>query len=282
MKIGVNTWVWVSPFGTDSFDLVSKIRGMGFDVMEIAVDDLAIIDRELLKRLLADNGLAATVCGAFGPTRDISSDDPGVRRNGVQYVTECLRFAEIIGARVFAGPLYSAVGKTRLTSDEEKRRERGWCIENMREIAKVAADCGVTIGVEPLNRFESDMINLVAQAVSLIDEVGSAVYKVHIDTFHANIEEKSIPQAIRGLGKDRLCHLHACENDRGVPGTGHQDWVGIREALREIEYDGAAVIESFTPGAKEIAKAASIWRPLARSQDELAREGARFLRKLLG
>ena len=117
--------------------------------------------------------------------------------------------------------------------------------------------------------------------MKLVRDVGSPAYKIHVDTFHANIEEKSIPDTIRKLGKGMLCHFHACENDRGIPGTGHQDWNGIRDALREVEYDGAAVIESFTPGTVEIAKAASIWRPLAPTQDELARQGARFLCELL-
>lgn len=282
MKIGVNTWVWVSPFGTKSFDLIPRVKEMGFDILEIAVDDPSIIDAGLLKSLLKDNGLSATVCGAFGETRDISSDDAKIRRNGVEYVNECLRLAEAIGSDLFAGPVYSAVGKTRLIGEDQKKKEWDWCVGNMREIAKVASDCGVTIGVEPLNRFESDMINLVEQAVTLVKEVASPVYKIHIDTFHANIEEKSIPDAIRKLGKNMLCHFHACENDRGIPGTGHQDWIGIRDALRAIEYKGAAVIESFTPGAKEIAKAASIWRPLASSQDELAREGRKFLKSLFG
>lgn len=280
MNIGVNTWVWVSPFSTEAFDLVPKVKKMGFDVMEIALDDAAIIDADRLKRLLADNGLSATVCGAFGPTRDISNEDPAIRKIGKDYITESIRFAEKIGSSLFSGPVYSAVGKTRMVPDEQKKREWAWCIENMRDIAKVASDAGVTVGVEPLNRFESDMINLVEQAVTLVKEVGSPVYRIHIDTFHGNIEEKSIPDAIRNLGKNMLCHFHACENDRGIPGTGHQDWNGIRDALREVEYQGAAVIESFTPGAVEIAKAASIWRPLAPSQDELAMQGVQFLRKL--
>jgi len=282
MKIGVNTWVWVSPFSTESFNLIPKVREMGFDIFEIAVDDLSIIDAALLKSMLADNGLTATVCGAFGPSRDISSDDPAIRRNGNEYISQCIRFTEQIGSKLFSGPVYSAVGKTRMISEDQKKRERAWCIQNMREIGERAADCGVTVGVEPLNRFESDMINLVEQAVSLVRDVGSPSFGIHIDTFHANIEEKSIPDTIRKLGPNMLCHLHACENDRGIPGTGHQDWTGIRDALRDVNYKGAAVIESFTPGAVEIAKAASIWRPLAPSQDELAKQGGAFLRKLFG
>jgi len=279
MKIGINTWVWTSPFSTKDFDLIPKAKEMGFDVFEVALEDVSIIDANLLRKRLQDSGLAVTVCGAFGPTRDISSEDPAVRKNGVDYIRESIRFSDEVGARVFAGPIYSAVGKTRLVPDEQKKREWAWCVENLREVGKAATDAGVTIGIEPLNRFETDMINLVEQALKLVRDVGSPAYKIHLDTFHSNIEEKSIPDAVRKIDKGMLCHFHACENDRGIPGTGHQDWKGIRAALREIEYDGAAVIESFTPGTVEIAKAASIWRPLAPSQDELARQGARFLRE---
>ena len=281
MKIGVNTWVWTSPFTTKEFDLIPKVKQMGFDILEVALDDAALIDAKLLRKMTEDNGLSVTVCGAFGPTRDISSDDPAIRKNGVDYISESVRFAEAVGSTLFSGPVYSAVGKTRMVPEEQKKQEWAWCVENLRALGEVASDAGVTIGVEPLNRFETDMINLVEQALALVDDVGSPVYKIHIDTFHSNIEEKSIPDAIR-LAGSRLGHFHACENDRGIPGTGHQDWNGMRDALREVEYDGAAVIESFTPGAVEIAKAASIWRPLAPSQDELASQGARFLRALLG
>lgn len=281
MKIGVNTFVWTSPFTTRDFGLVPKIASMGFDIIEIAVEDASQIDVPLLRKMARDEGLSITICGAFGPTRDISSDDPAVRKNGVAYIADCLRLTEAVGSSLFAGPVYSAVGKTRMVSPEQKARERAWCVENLQALGKVAADAGVTICIEPLNRFETDMINLVEQAVALIGEVGHKAYKVHIDTFHANIEEKSIPDAIRRAG-NLLGHFHACENDRGTPGTGHIDWIGCRDALREIGYDGPVVIESFTPGIVEIAKAAAIWRPLAASQDELAREGGRFLRELLG
>lgn len=281
MKIGVNTFVWTSPFTTRDFGLMAKIKSMGFDIIEIAVEDASLIDVPLLRKTAQDEGLSITICGAFGATRDISSDDPAIRRNGVAYIADCLRLTEAVGSSLFAGPVYSAVGKTRMVSSDQKARERAWCVENLQALGKIAADAGVTIAIEPLNRFETDMINLVEQAIALIHEVGDPAYRVHIDTFHANIEEKSIPDAIRMAG-DLLGHFHACENDRGTPGTGHIDWIGVRDALREIGYAGPVVIESFTPGIVEIAKAAAIWRPLAPSQDELARDGARFLRQLLG
>lgn len=281
MRLGVNTWVWTSPFTTKDFGLIPKVKAMGFDIIEVAVDDASLIDATLLREAIREHGLDIIICGAFGPSRDISSDDPAVRRNGADYIAECIGLAQAVGSRLVAGPVYSAVGKTRLVSADQKARERAWCVENLRAVGKIADDAGVTIGIEPLNRFETDMINLVDQAIALIREIDHPAYKVHIDTFHSNIEEKSIPEAIRMAG-DLLGHFHACENDRGIPGTGHIDWIGIRDALRDIAYDGPVVIESFTPGAVEIAKAAAIWRPLAPSQDELAQEGVRFLRGLLG
>ncbi len=282
MKIGVNTWVWTSPFTTDDFNLLPKIKEMGFDVLEVALDDASTIDAKLLRRMADDHGLDVTVCGAFGPKRDISNQDPEIRQIGMDYVKEAIGFAEEVGSSLFSGPVYSAVGKARMIPDDQRKREWQTSVESMRELGKVARDAGIVLGVEPLNRFESDMVNVVDQAVSLVNDVDDPAYKIHIDIFHANIEEKSIPDAIRSLGKGKLGHFHACENDRGIPGTGHQEWTGIRDALNDIEYDGAVVIESFTPGATEIAKAASIWQPLAPSQDELARQGARFLRDLLG
>lgn len=282
MRIGVNTWVWTSPFSTADFYLLAKARDMGFEVIEIALEDASIIDAGLLRKVADDNGLTVTICGAFGTGRDISSDDESVRRNGAAYIRQGIEFTAKAGGTLFSGPIYSAVGKTRLVSLDRKKQERAWCVDNLRALGAIAGDAGITLGVEPLNRFETDMINLVEQAVSLVQEVDDPAYKIHLDTFHANIEEKSIPDAIRMLGNGMLGHVHACENDRGIPGTGHIDWIGIRDALSEIGYDGAVVIESFTPGAVEIARAASIWRPLAPSQDELARHGAQFLRSLFG
>jgi D-psicose/D-tagatose/L-ribulose 3-epimerase len=282
MKLGVNTWVWVSPFTTKDLDLLDKIARIGYDIVEVAVEDTAHFDAAALKRKLADTGLGVTLCGAFGPSRDISDLDPALRAGGRKYIEDCIRLAEKLDCRIFAGPVYSAVGKARLVPKEQKQREWANCVENLKALGPMAHDAGVTICIEPLNRFETDMINVAEQAKALIAEVGSPAFKMHLDSFHGNIEEKSVPGAIRLAGKGGLGHFHSCENDRSAPGTGHQDWLGIRDALREIEYDGAAVIESFTPTTIEIAKAACIWRPLAATQDDLAKDGLKFLRQLFG
>lgn len=279
MQFGVSTFLWVSPFSTQSFDLVYKIRDMGFDIIEIAVEKKELVDWKKLKEIIKECGLQVTISGAFGPERDISSEDAGIREQGKNYITDCIRIAQDMGSPIFGGPVYSAVGKTRFISADQKKRERDWCLENLREISKVAEDCGIVVGVEPLNRFETDMINTADQAVSLVEELAHPNIKVQLDTFHCNIEEKNIPDTIRKLGS-LLCHVQGNECDRGTPGTGHLDWAGINQALKDISYEGAMVIETFGEVSEEIARAASIWRPLANSSDELASEGLAFYKNV--
>ncbi|MBD2703552.1 sugar phosphate isomerase/epimerase [Spirosoma sp. BT702] len=280
MQFGASTFIWVSPFSTNSFDLLYKVADMGYDIIEVAVEDKDLIDWAKLKKLARETGLKITISGAFGPNRDLSSDDAAIRKNGLSYIVDCLHLAEAMESPIFTGPVYSAVGKTRLVSAERKQQERNWCIENLHEAAEVAKQCGVVIGLEPLNRFETDMVNTAEQALSLVREVGHPFLKISLDTFHNNIEEKSIPATIRAIGKELLCHVQGNESDRGTPGTGNVDWSGIKEALFDIGYDGAIVIETFGAPSEELARAASIWRPLANSPDELASEGLDFYKSL--
>ena len=280
MHFGVSTFLWKSPFTTNSFDLVPKVKEMGFDIIEIAVEKAELIDWVRLKELVNEVGLKVTISGAFGADRDISSMDPMIRKNGLKYITDCIKIAHDMDSPVFGGPVYSAVGKTRFVSEEQKRRERDWCIENLVLAGGIAAEYGVIVGVEPLNRFETDMINTADQAILLVNDIASPNVKIQLDTFHCNIEEKSIPDAIRRVGKNLLCHVQANESDRGTPGTGNLDWVGIRQALIDIDYDKAIVIETFGEVSEEIARAASIWRPLAGSSDEIATEGLAFYKKI--
>lgn len=280
MQTGVSTFVWVSPFSTASFHLLQKIKAAGYDIIEAAVEDAGLIDWQQLKSMAQDAGLKITISGAFGPDRDLSSDNAAIRKQALDYIIGCTRIAQQMGSPVFTGPLYAAVGKTRIVSPEQKAQERSWCLQGLREAAKAASDHGVLLGVEPLNRFETDMINTVDQALELVQEAGHPGLRISLDTFHANIEEKDIPAAIRKVGGDMLCHVQGNESDRGTPGTGHLNWTGIRDALKDIGYDGAIVLETFGAPSKELARAACIWRPLANSADELATEGAAFYRSM--
>jgi D-psicose/D-tagatose/L-ribulose 3-epimerase len=280
MLFGASTFIWVSPFSTENIDLLSKVKNMGYDIIEIAVEDTSIIDWELVKSVAKDLDLKITISGAFGMERDISSTEPAYRESGKQYIIDCIKIAADVGSPVFGGPVYSAVGKTRLVSEEQKKQERAWCVDILKEVGEIAADHGVVVGLEPLNRFETDMVNTVDQALSIVREVDRKNLKIVLDTFHSNIEEKDIPASIRKIGKDLLCHVQGNESDRGTPGTGHLEWEGIRDALVEIGYEGAVVIETFGQPSKELARAACIWRPLANSADELAGEGLDFYKKM--
>jgi len=177
--------------------------------------------------------------------------------------------------------MYSAVGKRRHVPPEQKKKEWDLAVKGLKEAGKRGADSGITLAIEPLNRFETDLINTAEQCERLINEIGANNVGFHLDSFHMNIEEKSSYDAIKRAG-NRLFHFHACENDRGAPGSGvNIDWPNIAAALREVNFKGEAVIESFTPKTKSIAAAAAIWRQLAPTQDALAKDGLAFLRKTL-
>lgn len=278
MLFGASTFIWTSPFGDDKLDLARRVGDLGFDALEICLEDPARVSAAAVLKAAGDAGVVVTVCGAFGPDRDLSHEEPERRRLGVDYVKACVDLAAQVGAPNVIGPMYAATGKTRLLPEAERERQRAWAAEGLREAGRYAAERGVGLAIEPLNRFETDLVNTVAQGLDLCDRIGLDNVGLLLDTFHMNIEERSIPAAIQAAGP-RLRHFHACENDRGAPGTGHIEWEAVFAALAGIGYDGFTVIESFTPEIKEIARAVSTWRPVANSGDELAREGLAFLKR---
>ncbi len=277
MKFGINSLLWTSPFGTEDMWLMDKAADLGFDVFEIGFEQPGLIDYEKVAQKAEANGLDVVICGVFGPDRDISSEDPSARQSGVEYLRECVKACREVGGKTVSGPAYSAVGKARLVPDEQRAREWQRAVDNLRKCADFAHERGITLAIEPLNRYETDMVNTAEEALSLVEEVNSPGVGIHLDTFHMNIEEKSLPGAI-GTAAPYLTHFHASENDRGTPGSGHVNWEDVRQALDEHDYSGPIIIESFDSSVEAIARAASIWRPLASSADDLARDGLRFLR----
>jgi D-psicose/D-tagatose/L-ribulose 3-epimerase len=281
VKFGVNTWVWTSPLTTEELEsLATKVNGMGFDWIEIPLESLDDLDFERGAAIIRDHGLGVSTCAAMGTDRDLIHADESIRENGMAYIRGCIEATQILGATNLVGPIYSAVGRVWQATADERKRDVDLLVEQMKKLANYAADHGVVIGIEPLNRFETSFINLAAQAVEVVDRVGSPNCGIMLDTFHMNIEEKSLGDAIRAAGS-RMIHLHACENDRGAPGSGHVPWADVQEAVRDVGYDGPVVIESFTNKVKTIARAAAIWRSFEVSQDALAQNGVIFLRQLL-
>lgn len=274
--IGVNTWVWVSPLTDASLAaLAPRIAEWGFDVVELPVERPGDWDPGRAADLLAGLGLGASVVLVMPPGRELAGASPATVRETQDYLRHCVDVAATVRAPAVSGPAYTSVGRTWWMSPDERRALYAELRENVKPVVAYAAERGVRIGVEPLNRYETSVINTVEQALeALPEECGLA-----LDTYHMNIEEKDPLRAVRLAGA-RIAHVQVCGTDRGAPGDDHFDWPGFAGAVADAGYTGPLVIESFTAANRAIAAAASVWRPLARSQDALATDGLAFLRAL--
>jgi D-psicose/D-tagatose/L-ribulose 3-epimerase len=260
------------------FGLLPQVKEYGFDAFEIPVFDPNRVDAVAIRRELEANELACTVCAILPQGLSSIDEDPVVRARTKEHLGRCVALTADLGATLMSGPFYAPVGY--LPGRRRNAEEWQWAIECFQELGPVLQTYDVTLAIEPLNRFETFFLNTLADAAALCDAVGDPDIGVLLDTFHANIEEKDIAEACRMLGS-RLRHVHACENDRGIPGSGHVDFAGMVDALHEIGYEGCLTIESFGFNLPEMSAAAAIWRDLAASPDAIAREGARYLRTLL-
>jgi len=278
VRFGVCTWVWASPLrDVDVRPLAELAVGLGFDVLEVCIEDPGLVSPEALVDARERTGIEYSVCGAFGPDRDLAHSDSGPRANAAAYLGRLLEIAAAIGSPHVCGPMYSAVGKEPAI-DGEARKVEWRAVTGLAVAAEHAETLGVRLAIEPLNRFETDLVNTAEQGVALCDDIGSPAAGLLLDTFHMNIEEKSIAGAIRTAG-DRLVHVHACENDRGTLGKAHVPWSEVFAAFRDVGYDRHVVIESFTPAVTTIARAVCMWRPLDATGDALATAGLAFLRE---
>ncbi len=280
IRYAINTFLWASPFQTKDLGLVQKGKDLGFDVVEIPIESETDIDYDKAAEAFQKAGVACSLCAVVGAGRDPSHEDEAVQKGAISYLKHCVDAAVKLKASHLVGPIYAAVGRQWQATPEQRKRDLERCAKNLKVVARYAEDRGVTLALEPLNRFETSFINLTEQALELMRMIDSPRMKVMMDTFHANIEEKSLGKAIELAGRD-LVHLHANENDRGTPGTGHVPWVEVAAALKKIGFAGTLAIESFSTEVKEIARAAAVWRPLAPTQDGLARDGLVFLKKLM-
>ncbi len=278
MRFGINTFLFTSPFTNESTALFDDFKAWGFDSVEIALEDASHIDPAYVKAELDKRGLVCgSLCGAFGPGRDLRGA-PEEQQSSLGYMKDMLGVMETLDCSTLVGPVYSAVGRAEFVPEDERKQQWQTVKENLQEVCQHAEAKGRIIALEPLNRFETDFINTCEQAVRMVNDVGSPALKIHLDTFHMNIEEKDSAAAIRRAGK-LLGHFHACGSDRGAPGGDHINWHGIISALREVGYDRDVVIESFTPDVLVIAKAAAIWRAMEPSKNDVAINGVKFLRQ---
>lgn len=275
-KLGVNTWVWASPLDDEALArLAVSVRDWGFDVIELPVEAPGDWDPQRASELLQELGLDATVVLVMGPGRELVGAPSETVAGTQDYLRRVVDAAVAVGSPVIAGPAYASVGRTWRIDDRAAvcRELRA----NLLPVAEYAAERGVTIAVEPLNRYETSLVNTVEQGLDALDGLPGCA--LALDVYHMNIEETDIPAAIASA-EGHIGHVQVSANDRGAPGRDHLDWPAILAALDETGYAGPLVIESFTAHNATIATAASIWRPLAPTQDAIAVDGLTYLRSL--
>jgi D-psicose/D-tagatose/L-ribulose 3-epimerase len=279
LPIGVNTFVWHSPIGDDALqETVEKVAGWGYEGVEIALENLDDWDPHRARQQLDRLGLQRVVGGVFGPGRELTCADSEVIDQTQAYVRGAIDMAVRVGASLVIGPLYTSVGRTWRMSTDERRTAISTLRESYKPLLDYAAARSVRLAIEPLNRYETSLLNTAEQVMDVIGPLSDDVIGVNLDSYHMNIEESDLGAAFDVVG-DRLLHMQVCGNDRGVPGDDHIDWVTVRNSLERIGYRGMLGFESFTAENASIATAASIWRPFAASQDDLARRALANLQR---
>jgi D-psicose/D-tagatose/L-ribulose 3-epimerase len=275
MKYGVNTLLWTAGFDQSHLRLLPPIHQAGFDGVEIARFNFDGFPAADIRRETAALELETVFCSALTGDASIITDKASIRSRSLSFLKDGIQVAAELGAKVFVGPFLSAVGLKhgrRRTQDEWNR-----AVEGLQSLGDTLRKFDVTLAVEPLNRFETYSLNTAADAAVLADAVDHPNVGILYDTFHGHIEEKDTGAAIRLIGK-HLKHVHTCENDRGVPGSGQVRWDKVFPALKAVNYDDWLVIESFGQNIPEIAAAACIWRDLAPTPENIMVDGVAFLK----
>jgi len=279
LPIAANTWIWHCPL-TDAEvpERIDRLAEWGFDAVEMPLENIGDWDPDVARECLENAGMASLVGSVMAPGRELGAASSETIESTKQYIKACIDHAQRQGSPIVIGPLTTSVGRTWRMSADERRRVLNEVRDNLADLADYAGSRGIVLGIEPLNRYETSLCNTSEQIMELLDPLPSETIGVNLDTYHMNIEETSWEAAFDAVGS-RLVHLQVCGNDRGAPGHDHTDWGAVRTALDRIDYHGALGIESFTAFNETIATAASIWRPLAATQDELAIDGLTFLQR---
>jgi D-psicose/D-tagatose/L-ribulose 3-epimerase len=277
MRYAVHAYAWTSSWSNDDLDLIDHAASLGLDAIEIPLMELDAVDpgaiRDRTERV-GNDVLTSVVCPEDA---DPSSEDQRVREAARDFLTRCVDATADMGATIFTGVTYSALGRRLDRRPERADMERA--AEVLRPVARHAAERNVRVGIEPVNRYESFLVNTAAQARELMGMVGEPNMGVHLDAYHMNIEEDDFRSPVELVAGD-LVHFHLSESHRGVPGRGTVDWEAIMGALGDAGYSGYVGLESFAEMSDAMRGATCIWRDLAPSSDVLVREGLAYLKSL--
>jgi D-psicose/D-tagatose/L-ribulose 3-epimerase len=276
-KFGVDTFIWSEAFSEKDLWVIPKAKELGFEVLDISISKPDSFPTQLVKEKIQETGLEVVTTTTLGKETNLISDDPAIRKNGIQFMKKMVDINVELGSPIIGGVVYAAWGY--LSGKPRTQQEWDWSIASMKEIARYAQEkSSIAVCVEPVNRFETHFLNIAEDAVRYCQEVGYENIKVHLDSFHMIREETSFREAVKTCGKKYLGYVHVCENNRGIPGTGLVPWKEFFLALKEINYTGPMVIESFDPSFEELNRQCAIWRKLADSGEELAVQGLKHLR----
>lgn len=268
-KLGIFMNFWENDWNADHVKYVKKAKEAGFDVLEFQAQPLLeMTDARLdeIKAAAGEYGIELTYSLSLDKAYDISSEDESVRKGGIKYLTDIMKRVHYMNGKIISGVSYAGWGVPDYAEiDKEKLTQNS--VSSMKEIIKYAEDFGITYGIEAVNRFEGVVINTSAEAVRYVDMVDSPSVGVLLDTYHMNIEEHSIRDAILTAGS-RLVGLHTGENNRTIPGKGHIDWDEIFKALADVNFKGRIVSEPFVMKGGQVGRDIYVWRNLIPNTDE--------------
>ncbi len=273
MRYAAHSLMWTAEFTEKDLHLFDKLKGMGFDGIEIHTNRPETLPKKKIKEKMSETGMKCTFTATLDKEHNIISPDKEKRKAGIEFLKERIEIASQLGSDVLGGVIYAAWGE--FTGKVRTNEEWSYSKESLLEAAQYAQEKGVVLALEPVNRYETYFLNTTEDTRKLVEEINHPNVRIHLDTYHLNIEEESFYEAIKTAG-EYLYHLHLCENNRGIPGTGHVAWSDVFKALKEVKYDRWAVVESFVPAIEEIARMTAIWRKVAPSADAIAEEGLKF------
>jgi D-psicose/D-tagatose/L-ribulose 3-epimerase len=283
--IGIISMFYARPFGREHFALFPRMKRAGCDFIELLVPEPGELDLKETRAALKDHDLSVVLAARVNMSRNLASEDTGASAAGIAYLEECVLVASALGADVIGGPLYGApmvfAGRAPApVSEDERARRIDRVVSGLRRAGTTAASAGVRFAIESLNRFETDIANTTGHALALAESVASAAVGVMLDTFHMNMEDPSIPEAIRRAGS-RVFHFQANENNRGFVGSGHIDWPEVARALVAIGYKGPITLEPFRRDDERPGVPLAQWRAPQKDEDDSLKSSVAYLRAAL-